>query len=67
MGRRQRIIGSVLHSRSLEEKSEIKQRFMVQFWDKLVAGTELLLLLLDSVYPIEEANAAQTRNEWRRI
>ncbi len=59
MGRRLRMIGSVLRSRSLEEKVEIKQRFMAQFWPKLVDGT--IQPIIDRVYPITEANEAQAR------
>ena len=39
MVKRLRLIGSVLRSRSLEEKIEIKQRFLDQFWPKLIDGT----------------------------
>jgi putative PIG3 family NAD(P)H quinone oxidoreductase len=56
MGRRLRLIGSVLRARSLEEKVDIKQRFMDQFWRLLVDGT--IQPLIDSIYPIEQANEA---------
>ncbi|MFN0085454.1 MAG: NAD(P)H-quinone oxidoreductase [Blastocatellia bacterium] len=56
MGRRQRLIGSVLRSRSLAEKVDIKERFMAYPWPLLVKGT--IQPVIDSVYPIEQANAA---------
>ncbi len=59
MGRRLRLIGSVLRSRSLAEKTEIKEKFMARFWPLLEDGT--IQPIIDSVYPIEEANAAQQR------
>lgn len=59
MGRRLRLIGSVLRARSLAEKVEIKERFMAQFWAKLQDGT--IQPIIDSVYPIEQANEAQQR------
>jgi putative PIG3 family NAD(P)H quinone oxidoreductase len=59
MGRRLRLIGSVLRSRSLEEKVEIKERFMQRFWPALEKGT--IKPLIDSVFPIQEANAAHQR------
>jgi putative PIG3 family NAD(P)H quinone oxidoreductase len=59
MGRRLRLIGSVLRSRSLGEKVEIKERFMAQFWPLLLDGT--IQPILDSVYPIEQANEAHHR------
>jgi tumor protein p53-inducible protein 3 len=59
MGRRLRLIGSVLRSRSLEEKVEIKKRFVARFWSLLEDGT--IQPVIDSVYPIEEANEAHQR------
>lgn len=56
MGRRLRLIGSVLRARSLAEKVEIKERFMAQFWPSLLNGT--IRPIIDSVYPIEQANEA---------
>lgn len=56
MGRRLRLIGSVLRSRSLAEKVEIKERFMAQFWPQLLEGS--IQPIIDSVYPIEQADAA---------
>ena len=57
MGRRLRLIGSVLRPRSLAEKVEIKERFMAQFWSQLLAGT--IRPVVDSVFPIEQADEAQ--------
>ncbi len=59
MGRRLRLIGSVLRSRSVREKAEIQQRFMSQFWPLLVNGT--IEPVIDSVFPIERANEAHQR------
>jgi NADPH:quinone reductase-like Zn-dependent oxidoreductase len=59
MGRRLRMIGSVLRSRSLEEKEEIRRRFMEQFWPLLENGT--IRPVIDSVYPIQQANEAHER------
>ncbi|MFN8454603.1 MAG: zinc-binding dehydrogenase [Anaerolineae bacterium] len=59
MGRRLRLIGSVLRGRSIPEKTEIKERFMAQFWPKLLDGT--IQPIIDSVYPIEQANEAHQR------
>lgn len=56
MGRRLRLIGSVLRSRSLAEKVEIKERFMAHFWPQLARG--VIQPVIDAVYPIAEANAA---------
>jgi len=61
MGRRLRLIGSVLRSRSLDEKIEIKERFMAQFWSTLEAGD--IKPIIDSVYPVAEAEAAQAHME----
>jgi putative PIG3 family NAD(P)H quinone oxidoreductase len=59
MGRRLRLIGSVLRSRSLAEKVEIKTRFMDLFWEHLEAGT--IQPVIDSVYPITQATEAPAR------
>ncbi len=56
MGRRLRLIGSVLRGRSLAEKIEIKEGFMERFWPLLLDGT--IQSIIDSVYPIEQANEA---------
>ena len=59
MRQRLRLIGSVLRSRSVAEKVEIKERFMAQFWPKLQDGT--IRPVIDSTYPVQEANAAHQR------
>ncbi len=59
MSRRLRLIGSVLRSRSLAEKIEIKQKFMEQFWPLLENGT--IQPIIDSVYPIEQVEEAHRR------
>lgn len=56
MGRRLRLIGSVLRSRSPAEKVEIKERFMAHAWPFLLDGT--IRPVIDSIYPIEQANEA---------
>jgi NADPH:quinone reductase-like Zn-dependent oxidoreductase len=59
MGKRLRLIGSVLRSRSLAEKVEIKRRFMERFWPLLENGT--IQPVIDAVYPITQANEAHQR------
>ena len=56
MRRRASIIGSVLRSRSIVEKIEIKQGFMDLFWHHVLAGR--ILPVIDSVYPIRQAMLA---------
>ncbi len=56
MGKRLRVIGSVLRSRSLAEKIEIKEQFMARFWPALVSGA--IRPVVDSVYPIQQAGQA---------
>ncbi len=57
MGKRLRLIGSVLRSRSLAEKIAIKENFMTRFWSQVEAGA--LKPVIDSVYPIAQVNEAQ--------
>jgi tumor protein p53-inducible protein 3 len=59
MGRRLRLIGSVLRPRTLAEKVEIKERFMAQFWPLLLNGT--IQPIIDSLYPIGQAGEAHQR------
>lgn len=59
MGRRLRLIGSVLRSRSLPEKIEIKEKFMSRYWNLLEEG--LIEPIIDSTYPIQQANEAHLR------
>ncbi len=54
---RLRLIGSVLRPRSVAEKVTIMQRFDEQFRSQLLAGT--IQPIIDSVYPIAQANEAQ--------
>ena len=63
--RRLRLIGSVLRSRSLEEKTAIARKFTKRFWPLLVAGN--IKPIIDTILPItrtEEAHEilAQNRN-----
>lgn len=53
---RLRVIGSVLRSRSLEEKVAIKTGFEEQFWPLLANGT--IDTVIDTVLPIEQATEA---------
>ena len=57
MGKRLRLIGSVLRSRSLAEKVTIQTNFMEQFWSGVEAGT--IKPVIETIYPIAEANVAQ--------
>jgi len=59
MGRRLRLIGSVLRSRSLEEKVAIRNGFLAQFGEGL--GDGRLMPVIDSIYPIAQANEAHAR------
>jgi putative PIG3 family NAD(P)H quinone oxidoreductase len=66
MRRRARIIGSVLRSRSVSEKIEIKQRFMDYFWPHVLEGR--IMPVIDSIYPISQAMLAhQHMKENRNI
>ena len=56
MGRRLRLIGSVLRGRSLAEKVEIKERFMARFWPVIEDGA--LAPVIDTILPIQQANEA---------
>lgn len=56
MGKRLRLIGSLLRSRTLAEKVAIKEAFMARFWPVLEAG--LVKPVIDAIYPIIEAEAA---------
>lgn len=54
---RKRVIGSVLRSRSLEEKIEIHDKFENRFWPDLLSGT--IKPIIYKTFPIEETEAAQ--------
>jgi tumor protein p53-inducible protein 3 len=57
--RRIHMIGSLLRSRALAEKIEIKEKFMARFWRLLEEAK--IQPVIDSVYPIAQANEAQQR------
>jgi putative PIG3 family NAD(P)H quinone oxidoreductase len=56
MGKRLRLIGSVLRSRALAEKVAIKENFMAKFWSLVEVWT--VKPVIDAIYPIAQANAA---------
>ena len=56
MGKRLRLIGSVLRGRTLEEKVAIKENFMARCWPEVENGT--LKPVLETIYPIAQANEA---------
>ncbi len=57
MRQRLRIIGSVLRSRALEEKVDVRNRFENRFWPDLLSG--VLKPVIYKSLPIQQANAAQ--------
>lgn len=59
MRKRARLIGSVLRSRSLGEKQEIKDTFINRCWHLIQRGE--IRPVIDTVMPISEANAAHAR------
>ncbi|MBK8046446.1 MAG: NAD(P)H-quinone oxidoreductase [Anaerolineales bacterium] len=59
MGKRLRLIGSLLRSRTLVEKVAIKEAFVARFWPMLEAG--LVKPVIDGIYPIAEAEAAHAQ------
>ena len=61
---RARIIVSVLRSRSMLEKIEIKQRFMDLFWPHIVSGK--ILPVIDSIYPVGQAMLAHQHMQENR-
>lgn len=54
--RRLRVIGSVLRSRSVEEKTVITREFQQRFWSALTAGR--IRPIIDTVLPVTEAARA---------
>ncbi len=56
MGKRLRLIGSLLRSRALTEKVAIKENFMARFWPQVEKGT--IKPVIEVVYPIAQANEA---------
>ncbi|MDQ2978321.1 MAG: zinc-binding dehydrogenase, partial [Acidobacteriota bacterium] len=59
MGKRARVIGSMLRSRSRQEKADLVRRFEKEILPAFDSGR--LTVPIDSVYPVEEAAAAFTR------
>jgi putative PIG3 family NAD(P)H quinone oxidoreductase len=59
MGKRLRVIGSVLRSRALAEKVAITRAFVERFWPAVVDGR--LLPVIDSEFAITDAAAAHAR------
>lgn len=59
MGKRLRLIGSVLRARPPEEKSEITASFRQRFWHYF--ATRELKPVIDSVFPITQVEAAHAR------
>ena len=59
MRKRAKLIGSVLRSRSLDEKVDIREKFMGRFWPQIEAGA--ITPVIDRVYPIAETEAAHAR------
>jgi putative PIG3 family NAD(P)H quinone oxidoreductase len=53
------IIGSVLRSRSLREKEDIRKRFLTEAWSLLLAGR--IVPVIDSTYPVEDVEAAHAK------
>ncbi len=56
LGKRLRIVGSLLRSRPLEEKSDIVRQFQQRFWPALERGS--MAPLIHAVLPITEAEEA---------
>ena len=56
MGKRARLIGSVLRARPLDEKLEIVRRFRAQFWPHVESGA--IRPVIDRSFPVQEAQAA---------
>lgn len=56
MGKRARLIGSVLRARPLDEKLEIVRRFRAQFWPHIESGA--IRPVIDRTFPVQEAQAA---------
>ena len=59
MGKRARLIGSVLRARPVEEKAEIIRRFRQQFWEQVEEGS--IRPVIDKVMPVADAHAAHER------
>lgn len=59
LGKRLRIIGSLLRSRTVEEKTAIRDAFLTRFGAQLNDGT--VVPLIDSMVPIAQADQAHAR------
>ncbi|MDE0198846.1 MAG: NAD(P)H-quinone oxidoreductase [Caldilineaceae bacterium] len=59
MGKRARLIGSVLRARPVAEKAEIIRRFRQQFWGQIEEGS--IRPVIDKVMPVADAHAAHER------
>ena len=59
MGKRARLIGSVLRARPVAEKEEIIRRFRQQFWAQVEEGA--VKPVIDVVMPVADAHAAHER------
>jgi NADPH:quinone reductase-like Zn-dependent oxidoreductase len=59
--KRLRIIGSVMRSRSIEEKCEVTARFRERILPRLESGE--LKAIVDSILPFEEVRDAHVRME----
>ncbi len=59
MGKRARLIGSVLRARPVAEKAEIIRRFRQQFWGQIEEGS--IRPVIDKVMPVSDAHAAHER------
>lgn len=59
MGKRLRLVGSLLRPRTLDEKVEIKDRFMERFWPAF--ESHAIQPVVDSVYVMAQANEAHQR------
>lgn len=56
MGKRARLIGSVLRARPLDEKIEIVRRFRERFWPQVESG--VIRPVIDRTFPVQDAQAA---------
>jgi NADPH:quinone reductase-like Zn-dependent oxidoreductase len=61
MAKRASVTGSLLRSRTREEKAEIAQQLREHVWPVLAAGR--CLPMIDEVYPLTEAARAHARME----
>ena len=57
LGKRLRLIGSTLRSRTDTEKTDITHDFTERFWPLITEGS--IVPVIDTVWPIEQAEEAQ--------